>query len=94
MSYQEQPYDIEALVAPSTDKPSQLAQPYGRTGYTPVKPRQHKPRKTPAPAQEMFKRPIYLCPELGRTSNRPNAYDAYELPSIYAGVRKPYRFAK
>lgn len=35
----------------------------------------------------------YKCPELGRTCLRPNAYDAFDLPSVYAGERKPYRFA-
>ena len=35
---------------------------------------------------------VYVCPELGRTSNRPNAYDAFDLPSVYGGLRKPYRF--
>ena len=51
-------------------------------------------RKVLAPVQEIFKRPVYLCPELGRTCTRPGAYDAYDLPSMYAGVRKPYRFAE
>lgn len=36
----------------------------------------------------------YKCPELGKTSFRPGAYDAFEIPSVYAGVRKPYRFSK
>jgi hypothetical protein len=36
----------------------------------------------------------YTCPELGRTCHRPGAYDAFDLPSLYADVRKPYRFSK
>ena len=36
----------------------------------------------------------YHCPELGRTCMRPGAYDAFDLPSMYAGERKPYRFSK
>jgi len=40
------------------------------------------------------KRPPYLCPELGRTCTRPGAYDAFDLPSVYAGVRLPYRFSQ
>ena len=50
------------------------------------------PRKTPAPALEIFKRPTYSCPELGRTSQRPGAYDAFDLPSLMGQDRKPRRF--
>lgn len=42
----------------------------------------------------LFERPAYTCPELGRTCTRPNAYDAYDLPSVYAGERRPYRFSQ
>ena len=51
-----------------------------------------KPRATPAvtpkPENDLFLRPIYKCPELGRTCLRPGAYDAYDLPSLYNGVAK------
>ncbi len=43
---------------------------------------------------EVLERPVYLCPELSRTCTRPGAYDAFDLPSIYAGKTKPYRFAE
>lgn len=36
----------------------------------------------------------YTCPELGRTCHRPGAYDAFDLPSLYGDIRKPYRFSK
>ena len=36
----------------------------------------------------------YTCPELGRTVVRTGAYDAFDLPSLYGDVRKPYRFSK
>jgi hypothetical protein len=63
---------------------------YGRinSGYKP------RLRKEPPPNPEIKKRPIYLCPELGRTCTRPGCYEAYDLPSLYAGVRKPYRFSE
>ena len=54
------------------------------------------PRKKPSKPQPLHKaatREPYTCPELGRTCDRPNAYDAFDLPSLYAGERKPYRFA-
>ena len=35
-----------------------------------------------AKADAIKRRPVYTCPELGRTSNRPGAYDAYDLPSV------------
>ena len=47
----------------------------------------------PTPIPAAMKRPIYLCPELGKTCHRPGAYDAYALPSLYDGVLKPYRFS-
>lgn len=61
-----------------------------------LRPLIHKGRKpAPSPADiNLFKRPAYTCPELGRTCNRPNAYDAFDLPSIYAGERRPYRFSQ
>ena len=61
-----------------------------------LRPVKRKPRK-PTPVQvqpEIFKRPTYSCPELGRTCTRPNAYDAYDLPSVYGDVRRPYRFSQ
>lgn len=45
------------------------------------------------PQPEAMNRPVYLCPELGRTCRRPGAYDAYDLPSLYNGELKPYRFS-
>jgi len=65
---------------------------YGRPNE--AKPHSPRLRKTPPPQLDVFRRPAYSCPELGRTSNRPGAYDAYDLPSIYGGVCKPYRFAE
>ena len=54
-----------------------------------------KPRKPLAEiTPEVKQRPTYTCPELGRTCNRPNAYDAFELPSLYGVVRRPYRFSQ
>ncbi len=53
-----------------------------------------KPRKAKPAPMPIVKYTVYMCPELGRTCTRPNAYDAFDLPSIYAGERKPYRFAK
>lgn len=34
---------------------------------------------------EVFERPNYEGPELGKTCNRPGAYDAFELPSLMYG---------
>jgi hypothetical protein len=34
----------------------------------------------------------YLCPELGRTCHRPNAYDFLDVPSRYNDERRVYRF--
>ena len=66
--------------------------PYGRA---PQAPKKKRLKKEPTAPREIFLRPIYLCPELGRLSCRPGAYDAYELPSLYAGgTRKPYRFSE
>lgn len=48
----------------------------------------------PGMNDDLRKRPVYTCPELGRTCTRPGAYDAFEHPSIYAGVRLPYRFSQ
>jgi hypothetical protein len=39
---------------------------------------------------EVFERPNYEGPELGKTCNRPGAYDAFELPSLMYG-RPVYR---
>ena len=44
------------------------------------------PAITPKAENDLFKRPIYTCPELGRICMRPGAYDAYDLPSLYNGV--------
>lgn len=52
-----------------------------------------QPRAGQAPADDLFKRPVYTAPELGRTCDRPGAYDAFDLPSLFDGQRKPYRFA-
>lgn len=52
-----------------------------------------KPAPSPADVN-LFKRPSYTCPELGRTCTRPNAYDAFNLPSLYGNVRRPYRFSQ
>jgi hypothetical protein len=57
--------------------------------YRSIKPRGVPRSTTP---EGLWKRPTYSCPELGRTCFREGAYDAYDLPSIYAGERKPYRF--
>lgn len=64
-----------------------------------LRPMNRKPRKakvvkaTPVP-WSVQQEPGYACPELGRTCNRPNAYDAYDLPSLYGEVRRPYRFSQ
>lgn len=72
--------------------PPKTTQVYGRINLnTLAKPRV---RSGPPMPTEVSKRPVYLCPELGRTCNRPGAYDAYDLPSMYAGKLKPYRFAE
>lgn len=58
--------------------------------YYPTKPPRTPKSTTP---EGLWRRPTYSCPELGRTCYREGAYDAYELPSIYGGERKPYRFS-
>jgi len=49
-------------------------------------------KKTPAPSSDLRSRPVYLCPELGRTCHRPGAYDAFQLPSLFGDELKPHRF--
>lgn len=51
-------------------------------------------RKVPPPKADIFKRPVYLCPELRQTCHREGAYDAFELPSIIGEERRPYRFSR
>lgn len=48
-------------------------------------------QKTPPAPAGLWDRPTYLCPELGRTCRRPNAYDAFELPSLMGKECVPYR---
>lgn len=50
--------------------------------------------KPPETTPEIISWPAYMCPELGRTCTRAGAYDAFDLPSVYAGERKPYRFSQ
>ena len=50
---------------------------------------------TVEPSKWPISKEYYYCPELGRTSNRPGAYDAFDKPSLDAGGnRHAYRFAK
>ena len=58
------------------------------------KPRKQQPAQPYPDHRPEHMRSAYLCPELGRTCTRPNAYDAFDLPSLYGKVRRPYRFSQ
>lgn len=67
---------------------AQLCNPIGEWEH--LKDPSYTPRVTAASV--CHKQP-YTCPELGQTSNRPGAYDAYSKPSIMQGQPVPYRKA-
>lgn len=67
---------------------AQLAKPLGDWEH--LKDPNYVPRVTAASV--CHKQP-YTCPELGQTSNRQGAYDAYSKPSIMQGQPVPYRKA-
>lgn len=77
--------------------PEPAAAPYGRDNYgkkmsEQIRTRDNRPIKTPSANSDPRSRPVYLCPELGRTCMRPGAYDAFDLPSLIGDTRRPHRF--
>lgn len=85
---------LETLDAQSVQsaEPTSLV-PFGRHYGAHVVQKVKVVRYTAKPADlAKMKRPTYACPELGKTCNRPGAYDAFELPSLIGSERRPYRF--
>lgn len=68
--------DIYRLTTSGLDVKIQLGEAKLKAGAT---------RTAAVKRAEVFERPDYEGPELGKTCNRPGAYDAFELPSLMHG---------